>query len=42
MEFQSFFFFGRSASRRAFRYIFARHISVSLSQDMDSALRQAQ
>ena len=29
-------------SRRAFRYIFARYVSVSLSKDMDSVLRQAQ
>ena len=36
------FLFGRSATRRAFRYIFARIIPVSLTQDMDSALRQAQ
>ena len=35
-------FFGRSASRRAFRYIFARLISVSLTQNINSALRQAQ
>ena len=37
------FLFGRSGyRRRAFRYIFARIIPVSLTQDMDSALRQAQ
>ena len=34
--------FGRSASRRAFRYIFARYIPASLTQNMGSALRQAQ
>ena len=37
------FLFGRSGyRRRAFRYIFARIIPVSLTQNMDSALRQAQ
>ena len=36
------FFWAFRRSRRAFRYIFARHVSVSLLKNRTSALRQAQ